>query len=132
MDQNLDYTLLYRVAKAYYKDKMTQQEIAEVENFSRSQISRMLKRAQDEELVTYSLNFPSGVDEETLADTVKKSLGLERVVLVPSFYGGKHKAGNDEICKNLALGSADRFADLLGDAKVIGVGWGRSVYSASL
>ena len=28
MDRNLDYTLLYRVAKAYFKDKKTQQEIA--------------------------------------------------------------------------------------------------------
>ena len=132
MDQNLDYTLLYRVAKAYYKDKMTQQEIAEVENFSRSQISRMLKRAQDEELVTYTLNFPSGVDEDSLSRSLKQALGLERVILIPSFYQGKQKASNDEICKNLALGAADHFPDLLGEAKVIGVGWGRSVYSASL
>ena len=67
MDRNLDYTLLYRVAKAYYLDQKTQQEIADVENFSRSQISRILKKALDEGLVTYSLNFPAVVDEATMA-----------------------------------------------------------------
>lgn len=132
MDQNLDYTLLYRVAKAYFKDKMTQQEIAEVENFSRSQISRMLKKAQDEDLVTYTLNFPSNVDEGDLAAKLQETLKLQKVVLIPSFYGNRPKISSDDICKNLALGAADKFADLLAGAKTIGVGWGRTMYNASL
>lgn len=132
MDRNLDYTLLYRVAKAYYKDKKTQQEIAEVENFSRSQISRLLKRAQDEELVTYTLNFPCEVDEQALSKQLQDYLGLDRLVLIPSFYHSHQKASSNEQCKNLALGAADKLADLLGDAKNIGVGWGRTLYNASL
>ena len=36
MDRNLDYTLLYRVAKAYFQEPRTQQEIADVENFVHS------------------------------------------------------------------------------------------------
>ena len=76
MERNIDYTLLYRVAKAYYVDKKTQQEIADVENFSRSQISRLLKRAIEEELVTYTLNFPNTVDESVLAEQVRMRLGL--------------------------------------------------------
>ena len=43
MERNIDYTLLYRVAKAYYVDKKTQQEIADVENFSRSQGGSKMK-----------------------------------------------------------------------------------------
>ncbi len=132
MERNIDYTLLYRVAKAYYVDKKTQQEIADVENFSRSQISRLLKRAIEEELVTYTLNFPNTVDESVLAEQVRMRLGLEQVVLIPSFYHGARRTNSGEVYKNLSLGAAERLGGLLGDAKVIGVGWGRTLYNTSL
>ena len=132
MDRNLDYTLLYRVAKAYYLDQKTQQEIADVENFSRSQISRILKKALDEGLVTYSLNFPAVVDEATMAAALEERLGLEQVVLIPSFYQEGQKPNADVVCKNLALGAAEKLPELLGDAKNIGIGWGRTLYNASL
>lgn len=132
MDRNLDYTLLYRVAKAYYMDQKTQQEIADVENFSRSQISRILKRALEEGLVTYKLNFPVMVDEEAMAKKLRELLGLEQVVLIPSFYQEGQKPNADIVCKNLALGAAEKLPELLGDAKTIGIGWGRTLYNASL
>lgn len=132
MERNLDYTLLYRVAKAYYIDQKTQQEIADVENFSRSQISRILKCALDEGLVTYSLNFPAVVDEEAMSRTLESQLGLDKVVLIPSFYQDDQMPHPDMLCKNLALGAADKLPDVLGDAKTIGVGWGRTLYNASL
>lgn len=132
MDRNLDYTLLYRVAKAYYKDKKTQQEIADIENFSRSQISRILKRAEDEGLVTYTLNFPVVVDEVAMAQQLQNTLGLEQVVLIPSFYQEGQKPNADMVCRNLALGAAEKLPQLLGDAKNIGIGWGRTLYNTSL
>lgn len=132
MERNLDYTLLYRVAKAYYIDQKTQQEIADVENFSRSQISRILKRALDEGLVTYSLNFPIVVDEEAMSRQIEEILGLNKVVLIPSFYQEGQMPHPDMICKNLALGAAEKLPDVLGDAKTIGLGWGRTLYNASL
>lgn len=132
MDRNIDYTLLYRVAKAYFVDQRTQQEIADTENFSRSQISRILKKAFDEKLVSYSLNFPTDVDEQTLSAQLCQHLGLEKVVLIPSFYGQSPQINQDEISKNLALGAADKLESLLEDAKNIGIGWGRTMYNASL
>lgn len=132
MERNVDYTLLYRVAKAYFMDKKTQQEIADVENFSRSQISRLLKKALEEELVTYALNFPIPVDEQALAEELRQALGLEKVVLIPSFYQDYQRANCDDICKNLAMGASDKLGDLLGDAKNVGLGWGRTVYNTSL
>ena len=128
----MDYTLLYRVAKAYFVDQRTQQEIADIENFSRSQISRILKKALEENLVSYKLNFPSDVDEEALSAQLLEALGLEQVHLVPSFYGQSAPISQDEISKNLALGAADKLAELLGDAKNVGLGWGRTMYNASL
>ena len=133
MDRNMDYTLLYRVAKAYFKENKTQQEISEVENFSRSQISRLLKKAQEENLVTYELNFPTDIDEAVVGEQLRQHLGLARVVLVPSFYRMQNQENSEkEICKNLALGAADKLAGLLGDAKTIGLGWGRTMYNTSL
>jgi len=84
VDRNLDYTLLYRVAKAYFKDEKTQQEIADVENFSRSQISRLLKRVLDENLVTYTLNFPAQVDEDAMAEQLREMSGLSPAVTAPA------------------------------------------------
>lgn len=132
MDKNLDYTLMYRVAKAYYQDQRTQQEIADVENFSRSQVSRLLKRALDEGLVTYKLVFPGMVDDDGLASQLKDCLGLERVELVPSFFTDYSKTDKSAIYKNLAMGAAERIPWVLADAKTIGLGWGRTVYSTSL
>ena len=132
MDRNLDYTLLYRVAKAYFNEQRTQQEIADVENFSRSQISRLLKKALDENLVRYTLAFPADVDESELAEKVRAILGIEKVVLIPSFYNDYSKVGVDEITKNLTLGTAEVMEDLLGDAQSIGLGWGRAMYNTSL
>jgi len=132
VDRNIDYTLLYRVAKAYFVDQRTQQEIADIENFSRSQISRFLKKAFEENLVSYSLNFPTEVNEEALSEQLCRVLGLERVVLIPSFYGMGAKTNQEELSKNLALGVSDQLADLLGDAKTVGIGWGRTMYNTSL
>lgn len=132
MDRNLDYTMLYRVAKAYYLEQKTQQEIADIENFSRSQISRILKKALDEGLVTYTLNFPAMVDEEAVAQALQDCLGLEQVVLIPSFYQEGQKPNPDLVCKNLALGASEKLPELFADAKNIGIGWGRTLYNASL
>lgn len=132
MDRNLDYTMLYRVAKAYYLEQKTQQEIADIENFSRSQISRILKKALDEGLVTYTLNFPAMVDEEAVAQALQECLGLEQVVLIPSFYQEGQKPNPDLVCKNLALGASEKLPELFADAKNIGIGWGRTLYNASL
>ena len=128
----MDYTLLYRVAKAYFLDQRTQQEIADIENFSRSQISRILKKVLEENLVSYKLNFPTDVDEAALSAQLLETLGLERVHLVPSFYGQNTPISQDEISKNLALGAANKLAEFLGDAKNVGLGWGRTMYNASL
>lgn len=132
MEKNMDYTLMYRVAKAYYIDQRTQQEIADVENFSRSQVSRLLKRALEERLVTYKMDFPGLLDEAALADQLKERLHLDRVVLVPSFFTDYAQVSNRVICKNLAMGAAEKLPDILEDAEVVGVGWGRSVYTTSL
>lgn len=132
MDKNMDYTLMYRVAKAYYIDQRTQQEIADAENFSRSQVSRLLKRALEEKLVTYKMDFPGLLDEEALAAQLRERLCLDRVVLVPSFFTDYAQVSSRVICKNLAMGAAEKLPEILGDAEVVGVGWGRSVYTTSL
>ncbi len=132
MERNSDYTLLYRIAKAYYSDKKTQQEIADVENFSRSQISRLLQKALDEEIVTYQVKVPSSIDEQALSQQLCQHLKIERVVLIPSFYQDHTKVSSDDVTKNLTLGASEKIPQLLGDCKNIGVGWGNAVYNTAL
>ena len=46
MTKKQDLTLLYRIARQYYIDRIPQTQIAEKENISRSQISRLITRAE--------------------------------------------------------------------------------------
>ena len=47
LNMNYDKMTMLRVAKYYYLDEMSQQEIAQKENIHRSQISRILKAARE-------------------------------------------------------------------------------------
>lgn len=131
MKKPSDLTLLYRIAKYYYMERRTQQEIADIENISRSQISRLLARAMDEGIVSYKVELPIEMDVCSMHSELEELLNLKRVILIPSQYNGKGVFQDEEQNRNLAVGAADYLNDLLIDSKVIGVGWGRTMYLTS-
>ena len=59
MTKKPELTLLYSIARSYYVDKLSQSQIAEMENISRSQISRLLDRAEKLGIVSISV-VPAG------------------------------------------------------------------------
>ena len=48
----------------------------------------------------------------TVAEELRSLLGLERVVLIPSYYGlQQQEVSEKEVCKNLALGAGEKLAE---------------------
>lgn len=123
-----DLYQLYRVACQYYLLGKTQQEISETENFSRSQVSRMLDRAKELGIVKIEVALPEETDEKTLIAFLEKHLGLEEVVLAPL---ERDLAENDGVTEAIARRAAEYLPHILKSARKAGIGWGRTVHRMS-
>lgn len=69
-------------AELYYRDQLSQQEVAQRLGVSRSTVSRMLQLARDEGIVHIEIRRPSS--PEHLSEALGAALGLRRVVVVPA------------------------------------------------
>jgi DNA-binding transcriptional regulator LsrR (DeoR family) len=75
------HRLLYRIAQAYYVDRLTQQQIAKRFGISRPKVSRLLHKARDEKIVNITLvPPPSGLAD--LERELERRYGLEEAVIV--------------------------------------------------
>ena len=75
--------LLIKIAKMYYLEERSQQEIASAINVSRSSISRMLKACRDLNIVEIRINDTSSVGVNLQNKLVEK-LGLDQCLIIPS------------------------------------------------
>jgi deoxyribonucleoside regulator len=119
----IDDNLLVMVAKLYYVDGLSQQEIANSISVSRPTVSNILKRCKEEGIVeirikeTNSLRF-------ILQQEMKAAFGLRDVILVPS--------GPDEhkIVEDTGRAASEQLARSLRDGLKIGISWGLTTYNA--
>ena len=81
MGENQRLDLQVQIATLYYKQNMSQQEIADMLNLSRPTISRILKDCIDDGIVTIHIKNVSSRQYE-MAKTVKKKYDLKNVVVV--------------------------------------------------
>ena len=56
-----DMMQMYRIAKMYYTDGLTQEQIAASESISRSQISRLLTQARSRGIVEITVRKPERI-----------------------------------------------------------------------
>ena len=70
---------LYHIAHAYYMENKDQDTIAASIGLSRSQVSRLLDQARKAGMVKFEVNFPSDIDAEALAESLRDELGLTQV-----------------------------------------------------
>lgn len=125
MTPNYDKMTILRIAKYYYLDEMSQQEISEKENIHRTQISRILKLARELGYVQIRISGPESVTSETLARQVKEKTGLREVYVAPSLT----PQANQE--DSLYFFAARYLEELLSHSKKIGIGQGKTLYNVA-
>ena len=126
MKRGPDPATIFRIARLYYKDELSQDEIAAREGFSRSQVSRLVDKAREMGMVRIELVPPP----EPMADeaaAARKALRLRSLTIAPA----PPQAEGAALARAIAAAAADLVADAIGESRVVGLGWGRSVYAAS-
>jgi lsr operon transcriptional repressor len=114
--------LVTRIAWLYYKEKLTQAEIAERVSQSRQKVQRSLEKARDLEIVRFTLKHPY-VNLLSIETTLKEKLGLRDAVVVPSAA-----TGLDRMRESFAKAGASYLERKLGAMKkcTLGLGWGNT------
>lgn len=122
-----DLSTIYRIARYYYIDGLSQDQIAGKEGVSRSQISRLVDRARDLGLVKITLVPPSSLRSEELAHELVEVLGIASATVVPV----RKNASAEEISLAIATRAADSLPGLIADYDTVGLGWGHTVYKTA-
>jgi DNA-binding transcriptional regulator LsrR (DeoR family) len=113
--------LMTKVAHLYYGQDMTQPEIAVQLDLSQATVSRLLKRAKQEQIVRVTVNVPHGIYSQ-MEEELQKTYGLKEAVVVDSV---EH---NDQILRDIGAAAAYYLETTLHAGEMIGV----SSWSATL
>jgi lsr operon transcriptional repressor len=119
--------LLLRVAWYYYKDELTQDEIARRLSISRASVGRLLDRARKVGLVSISLNTDY-LDAFELSGELRRTFGLAEALVVPDHE--KESADHHALNARIGLGGAQFLSTHLRPGGSLGVGWGETVSRA--
>ena len=116
--------LLLRVAWSYYKDELTQDEIARRLSVSRASVGRLLDRARKVGLVSINLNAEY-LDAFELSGKLRRTFGLTEALVVPD--DEKEPADRHTLNARVGLGGAQFMSTHLRPGGSLGVGWGETV-----
>ena len=116
--------LLLRAAWYYYKDELTQDEIARRLSMSRASVGRLLDRARKVGLVSISLNTEY-LDAFELSGELRKTFGLSEALVVPDHE--EEPADHHALNARVGLGGAQFMSTHLRPGASLGVGWGETV-----
>ena len=114
-------SLLAEVACDYYERGLTQNEIADKLFLSRTRVSRLLKEAVDEGIVSFSVNYTFERHYE-IEERLKNRFGLKHARVLNNRISEKSMYHRD-VCK---LG-AEYLMEHIKKNMIIGTGWGDSL-----
>lgn len=113
-------TLLHTVARLHYEQDVSQRDIARQMSLSTATVSRLIRRAREEGIVRIEIS--EFVEPDMLAARLAVALRLKHVALAPSAPEAGAMAAMAE-----PVGRLLREASL-GPGRVLGLGWGRTVW----
>lgn len=122
----VDRTTLYNIAKLYYIENKSQQEIANIIGVSRPQISRLLKEARELKIVEITLNAPCHYDNSILEKRLSQLLNISKVQII-----GDENTNEKDLKQRLEListFSAEYLTEIIPQFQRIGIGWGQTLY----
>jgi lsr operon transcriptional repressor len=112
------------VAWYYYKDELTQDEIARRLSMSRASVGRLLDRARRVGLVSINLNTEY-LDAFELSGELRRTFGLAEALVVPDHE--KEPVDHHVMNARIGLGGAQFMSTHLRPGGSLGVGWGETV-----
>jgi DNA-binding transcriptional regulator LsrR (DeoR family) len=110
--------LLAEIAKLYYVDKVKQKEIASRFQITPMLVSRLLKKAEDAELVHIHIKMPTSIDIAT-GKEIKEKYKLSECIVLDS----DNNNTKDTIAKYLS----QYVESLISDNCIIGLSWGKTI-----
>ena len=115
---------MLRAAWYYYKDELTQDEIARRLSMSRASVGRLLDRARRVGLVSINLNTEY-LDAFELSGELRTTFGLAEALVVPDHE--KEPFDHHAMNARVGLGGAQFMSTHLRPGANLGVGWGETV-----
>ena len=112
--------LMVAAAWLYYKDGLTQQEIAKELELSRVAVVRLLQRARREKLVQVRINRP-------LPEAYQLTKALEERFLIKKAVVVKAGSTEDETLEAIGWAAAEHLKNLLSEDCRLGFGWSTTV-----
>ncbi len=116
--------LMVQVARMYYENNLTQEDIAQRLNLSRQKVSRMLIEARMHGIVKITIYDPNPSDPN-LEEELKSRFGLHTVVLT----SGENLEG-DQLRAAIGLTASEYLQKVIRDDQTIGIGWGRTLFES--
>jgi DNA-binding transcriptional regulator LsrR (DeoR family) len=116
------HQLLADVATLYYKQNLTQAEIADSVGVSRASISRLLREARDVGVVEITINEPVQ-HAESYSDALRQAFHLEEAHVI-----GAGARGYTQTVEALGAVAARILRNKLRDKMVLGISWNTGVY----
>lgn len=115
--------LMLQVARLYYEQGQTQEEVAQTLGISRPKVSRVLQRARQEGIVQIRINDPFST-QSTLEQALIDAFDLRDVRVAAGQVGGVG------IVRKRIGGAAARYLEeTLADGQKVGIGWGRTLHA---
>lgn len=117
--------LLARVASLYYREHLTQADIAPLIGVSRSTVSRLLQEAKDRGVVEVIIHYPWDKDS-FLATELKSQFGLHDAIVLTG--GGRPY---EEVLRGVGVLAAEYLDSNLTSDSILGISWGTAVFSTA-
>lgn len=113
--------IVYQVANMYYVQDLTMSEIADKLNCSRSSVSRMLKTARQEGIVTISLkSLPP--HKSSIVNLIHEKFNVDVTIIQTS-----QVETPTQVTQKVCATAANRIADIMKDNISLGIAWGNTI-----
>ena len=110
--------LMYKIARAYYEDGYTQQDIGKRFGLSRIKVGRLLEKARRERIVQISIIEPKIDAFYELENLIEKKYKVDEVILVPSHDDHRRTL------RGVGQATAGFLDRIITGEEVIGLTWG--------
>ena len=127
--QRVSVETLAKTAYWYYVQDLSQVEVARRLGISQSNVSRLLRTAREQGIVTFQISYPIG-RELDLEDDLRAAygqFGVRDVVVAQDPSMNADAPDDREACRSVARAGAEWLQDNLRDGQTLGLFWGTTV-----